>query len=368
MGSFAPAAYCNGRRRVVDWGRCLADGAPSLGCGRNYPPPHTSGAGIVSLSAINLSPRRPAIDAANLSELVEAYIVDARLRIAPATAAAYDYLLSWLLRWWAEAGPALGWRLDERGWVIFEGWLGQQRSSQSGDLLALSTRRACLSRCGQMLRWAYRLGYLDRDFSDQIPAARGSQPLRAAPTLDQLSLLMAAAGQSDRPLRDQAIIAVFVGTGMRRAEAAGLDVEDVQFHADGGGMIHIRRAKLGRQRRVIFDGVCGEYISALLDGEGLQSGPLFVGWKGRRLTPESVYRAVKAACRLAGIDERGRGPHDLRRAFATEWMRHRRGLGDGQLLSMQLGHSTAQMTVHYSRQTLDDLADGFTSPLGALGG
>ncbi len=320
----------------------------------------------MSLSSINLSPRRPAIDAANLPELVEAYIVDARLRVAPSTAAAYDYLLSWLLRWWVQAGPMLGYRLDGRGWSLFEVWLGQQLSRQSGQPLTISTRRACLSRCAQMLRWAYHLGYLDRDFSDQIPAARGSQALRSAPTVDELSRLMAAAGESDRPLRDQAVIAVFLGTGMRRSEASGLDVEDVQFHADGGGLIHIRHAKLGKQRRVVFDVACGEYLSALLDGEGLTSGPLFTGWKGRRLSPESVYRAVKAACKLAGIDERGRGPHDLRRAFATSWMRHRRDLGAGQLLSMQLGHSTAQMTVHYSRQTLDDLLDGFTSPLGSL--
>lgn len=320
----------------------------------------------MALSAINLQPRRPAIDAANLPDLVEAYIVDARLRVQPATASTYDYLLAHLLDWWGEAAQPLGHRLDSTGWAIFEGWLRQRLSSQSGEPLTLNTRRACLARCAQMLRWAYRQGYLDRDFSDQIPPARGSGAERAAPSREQLGLLMAAAGESQRPLRDQALIAVFVGTGIRRAEAAGLDVADVSFHADGGGLIHVRRAKLGKARRVVFDCVCGSYLVALLEGEGLTDGPLFQGWKGRRLSPESVYRAVKKACQRAGIDQRGRGPHDLRRAFATEWMRHRRDLGSGQLLSMQLGHSTAQMTVHYSRQTLDDLQEGFTSPLAGI--
>lgn len=320
----------------------------------------------MSTSSINLSPRRPTIDAENLPEMVDAYIVDARLRVAPSTAAAYDYLLSHLLRWWSQAGPALGYRLDANGWLLFEGWLGRQVSSQSKQALTLNTRRSCLARCAQMLRWAYHQGYLDRDFSDQIPAAKGSQALRSAPSLDELSRLMAAARESDRYLRDQAIIAVFIGTGMRRSECAGLDVEDVQFHADGGGLIHIRNAKLGKQRRVVFGLFCGDYLSALLDGEGLTSGPLFTGWKDRRLSPESVYRAVKAACKLAGIDERGRGPHDLRRAFATSWMRQRRDLGSGQLLSMQLGHTTTQMSVHYSRQTLDDLQEGFSDPLGPM--
>ena len=316
------------------------------------------------MTPINLSPRRPSIDAMNLPELVEAYIVDARLRVQPQTAATYDYLLSYLLRWWAEAGPLLAFHLDERAWQLFEGWLARQLSSQGGRAaLALSTRRACLARCRQLLRWAYRLGYLERDFSDQVAQAKGTPALRSAPDVEQLARLMAAAGQSARPLRDQAIVAVFVGTGMRRAEAAGLDVGDLQFHADGGGLIHIRAGKGGRERRVVFDGVTGVYLVALLDGEGLQSGPLFVGFLRQRLTPESVYRAVKAACRRAGIDAPGRGPHDLRRAFATEWLRHRRDLGAGQLLSMQLGHSSAQMTVLYSKQTLDDVAEGFHSPL-----
>lgn len=320
----------------------------------------------MSLSKINLSPLRPAIDATNLPDLVEAYIVDTRLRVKPSTADTYDYLLAHLLRWWGEAAQALGHALDTNAWALFEGWLGQQTSSQSGELLTLNTRRACLARCAQMLRWAYRQGYLDRDFSDQIPPARGVTELRPAPDREQLGLLMAAAGKSDRPLRDQAIIAVFVGTGVRRGEAGGMDVADVTFHADGGGLIHVRQAKLGKARRVVFDSVCGAYILALLEAEGLEAGPLFTGWKGRRLSPESVYRAVKKACQRAGIDERGRGPHDLRRAFATEWMRHRRDLGAGQLLSMQLGHTTQQMSVHYSRQTLDDLQEGFTSPLAGL--
>lgn len=314
------------------------------------------------MTPINLSPRRPAIDAINLPELVEAYIVDARLRVKPKTAATYDYLLGWLLRWWGEAGPALGWQLDGRGWQIFEGWLSRQQSSQSGAALTLHTRRACLARCRQMLRWAYRLGYLDRDFSDQIPAAGGVAVLRAAPGVDELVRLLAAA----RTLRDQAIVALFIGTGLRRAEAAALDVEDLTFHADGGGVIRVRRGKGDRPRTVVFDRACGDYLAALLDGAGLLAGPLFVGWKGRRLTPESVYRVVKGACIRAGIDERGRGPHDLRRAFATEWLRHRRDLGSGQLLSMQLGHTTQAMSAHYARQTLDDLSEGFSSPLTPL--
>jgi len=311
------------------------------------------------MTQINLSPRRPFIDAVNLSELVEAYIVDARLRVKPHTADAYDYLLAHLLRWWAGAGPPLGYRLDANGWRLFEGWLAQQVSTQSGQPLTLNTRRSCLGRCRQVLRWAYNLDYLDRDFSGDVPSVLGTPAQRAAPDGGQLVRLLAAA----LTLRDQALIALFIGTGVRRAEAAALDVEDLTFHADGGGVIDVRKGKGNLPRRVVFDTACGEYLSALLDGDGLRIGPLFCGWKGKRLTPKSVYRVVKDACVRAGIDERGRGPHDLRRAFATEWLRHRRDLGAGQLLSMQLGHTSQATSLLYSKQTLDDLQNNFTSPL-----
>ncbi len=120
------------------------------------------------------------IDGRLLAELVEAYVTDARLRVAARTAGTYDYHLALLLEWWATAGPALGMRLDKRAWSLFEGWLSRRLSSQSGEPLTLLTRRSCLSRCKQMLRWAYRLGYLDRDFSDQVAQAKGSPVLRDA--------------------------------------------------------------------------------------------------------------------------------------------------------------------------------------------
>ena len=178
--------------------------------------------------------------------------------------------------------------------------------------------------------------------------------------------MMEATGEGYRPVRDQAILAVLVGTGIRRAECAGLDVSDVEFNTGGGGVLRVRHAKLGKSRTVVFDEACGAYLKALIDRTDRQTGPLFTEWKDRRLSVKGVGVAVKRALRAAGIDERGRGAHDLRRMFATEWARQRRGIGDAKLLSMQLGHTGEQMTSLYIRQSLDDLKEGFESPLARL--
>lgn len=317
-------------------------------------------------SAINMNPDRPQLDGRELAAVVALYLTDTRLRrAAPSTVANYGYLLGFVLRWWEEAGPGLGYVLDVHTWALFDQWL-QGQQTRSGSSLAPSTRKSILARCRQVLRWAYRWSYVDRDFSHQIPRPKGETLQRRGPGLAELRQLLDVAGASRAGVRDQALVAVLAGTGIRRAEAAGLDVGDLQFHADGGGVITVRRAKLDKPRRVAFDAACGRYLGAWLDSENRQSGPLFVGWNQKRLGVRSIYRIVKDACKRAGIDERGRGPHDLRRAFATVWTRTRRGLGDGQLLSQQLGHSSQKTTLLYSGLDFDDLQEGFTSPLSLI--
>ena len=319
------------------------------------------------VSKINFTPDRQYLEADNLAGLIDLYLTDSRLRLpTPATVKNYAYLLGYLRAWWEGAGPGLAYELDSRAWQLFDLWLQGRQCTRSGGALALTTRKAVLGKTRQLLRWAYRWGYTDRDWSDLLPVLRGGTLPRRGPDLAGLARLMDAAGSTRAGVRDQALVAVLAGCGLRRAEAAGLDVADVVFHADGGGVICVRRAKLDKPRRVVFDAATGRYLAAWLDREDRRAGPLFVGWAGRRLSPHSVYRVVKDAIRAAGIDEPGRGPHDLRRLFATAWVRSRRGLGDGQLLSMQMGHTSQSMSLHYSRQTIDDLADGFTGPLSML--
>ena len=318
-------------------------------------------------SKINRSPVRQCLEGEDLGWLIDVYLTDARLRLpTPATAKNYAYLLGYLRTWWEGAGPGLGHELDRRAWQLFDLWLQGQQCTRSGGALALTTRKAILGKTRQLLRWAYRWGYMDRDWGDLLPALRGGTLPRRGPDLAGLARLLDAAGSTRAGVRDQALVAVLAGCGLRRAEAAGLDISGVQFHADGGGVISVLQTKGNKPRRVVFDVATGRYLAAWLDREDRRDGPLFVGWAGRRLSPHRVYGIVKTAFIRAGLDEPGRGPHDLRRLFATAWVRSRRGLGDGQLLAQQLGHSSPKTSLLYSGLGFDDLADSFTGPLSML--
>lgn len=325
----------------------------------------------MSSESFNLSPEREFIDATHLHLVVERYMADARLRVQQKrlkteTADGYEYMLSLLLEWWAGAGESLAYELDEDAWRLYAAWLAERRSGQSGEPLKLSVRRKAMVMVAQLLRWCFRRRILGRDYSSQLPTISGEKVLRSLPDAKAQRSLLAAAGESHRPVRDQAIVALCLGTGVRRAEAAGLNIEDIQFHADGGGTIWVREAKLGKQRRVVFDCHCGKYIVALIDELGRDSGPLFTQWKDKRLSAEGIWRAVKAALVAAGIDERGRGPHELRRIFATEYARAHPGLAGDASLGLQMGHATRTMSAEYVYVSLDDVQEGFTSPLAKL--
>lgn len=318
-------------------------------------------------SSFNLQPERAYIQADALPDIVDKYIADARLRrLKPETIASYEFLLALLLEWWAVDGPALSHQLDERAWQRFAAWMEKRPAQQAGKPLALSVRQKAMSVCRQLLKWCQRYGFLDRDYAYQIPKVSGEQPLRILPRRDELRRMLDATAESYRPIRDAAIVAVLLGTGIRRAEASGLDVEDVEFYADGGGLLHVRKAKLGKSRSVAFDKACGAYLTALLDELGRTAGPLFTEWKERRLSPKGVSAAIKRAMQSAGIERRGSSAHDMRRYFATDQARHNQGADSSKKNSMQMGHASGRMTDRYIILSPEDLLEGFVSPLSRL--
>lgn len=324
----------------------------------------------MTIERINFSPPKPQLDAQLLDALIDLWLCDCCLRIKPYTFDRYREKINYTRRWWELVGPTVNWVMEEETLRHFERWLREERT-RAGEVLSYNTRKDALRRLRQVFAWAYRAGYLSKDYSDWVPAPSGSAPLRKAPALDALRRLIEACAQSPYPLRNQAIIAIMLGTGVRRAECAAINIEDVQLYADGTGTITIRAAKevKGRevqQRLVAFDAATGVYIRTHLDAlakDGYTRGALFLSrrFDQERLTSMGIYKAVKQVIRLAGLETQIQGPHDLRRYFATYFSRSKRGEGFGHLLSKQMGHSTYRMTAVYSLQDVDDVREELVS-------
>jgi integrase len=158
-----------------------------------------------------------------------------------------------------------------------------------------------------------------------------------------------------RPLRDRAIVHLMLGTGLRRAEVAGLDLAQIE----PGDPIELRRVKKarlvgvrgkGRTSRTVFlgldvRGALADYLEHERAGDAdEESAALFLAAAsiatrraGGRLSPRSINTIVGEIgaihdLEITDTDRRldGLRPHDLRHSFAYR-------------LSAASGHNRAEL-------------------------
>lgn len=187
--------------------------------------------------------------------------------------------------------------------------------------------------------------YTDQDIPD---AGR----LRLTP--GQAKRLMQSPGiDSLKGMRDTAILALFLCTGIREAELCGLRVDDLRQRLDGELALYIREGK-GRKRRLIPYGELDwvlVYVELWLNNTGIESGPVFRGfYKGNRkirstaLTKRAInYLLDEYPITIDGHLHRVQ-PHDLRRTYARRL--YEAGV-DLNRIRQNLGHSDIKTTLGY---------------------
>lgn len=306
---------------------------------------------------IDLSPKSPRLHARQLPELIERFLEVIAYSNQPKTAYGYRAKLRYVVDWWLETGPASGWMLGAEELATLNDYLEGVIVS-TGEPMSYNSRADVLRRLRQCLRWAKNRGYIPIDLSDDVPAARGMTPDRKPVELEALARLLAAARAGDNPGRDVALLALLAGTGIRCEECAALLVEDVTLYADASGYAVLRRTKLDKPRTVGIDIATGAELRPWLDVLQVRQRPLFPSRNGggqRPLSSSGVYKLVVRLAEVASVRDQVRGAHDLRRMFATLWMRRLPGKGYGELLQRQLGHANFATTQRYSLQDIDQV-------------
>lgn len=318
------------------------------------------------MDKISLTKRVVQIDAENLIPLIDLFLADSAKKNSAITIHNQRYQLSFLRRWWSEVGPATSWILTKDSFADFVIWLEAQPNRQ-GKELSINTMNRALKLTRQILRWAARERYIQSDVADWVPMSkrRDSKPFkRPLVEVAELNRLFRAANESSNPSRDKCILAVLLGTGVRRNECAMLDLKDIHFdQGKRSGYLDVLYAKGGKARQVRFDEACGKYLVAHIMARGRHPGPLFRGQRGNRLTAKGIHNVIKELVKAAKLEKKIKGAHDFRRLFASTWLREHRGEGFVQPLSLQLGHTDPKMTLHYSKQTLKDTEKVFVSPM-----
>jgi integrase/recombinase XerC len=226
---------------------------------------------------------------------------------------------------------------------------------KNGHTRASAARK--LSAVRMFLKYLRRESLIDDDPGALIATPKREVRMPAHLSEREMDALLTAPA-TDTPLgrRDRAILELFYASGLRLSELAGIDLDDVDL---GSRRVRVL-GKGGKERIVPFNQsttrAIREYLKdrheLMRGGRPLDRGrprrrghdPMFVNYRGGRLTVRSVDRLVRRY--VAATSARtGISPHALRHSFATHLLQ--RG-ADLRAIQELLGHAQLSTTQRYT--------------------
>ncbi|MGI9621655.1 MAG: tyrosine recombinase [Acidimicrobiales bacterium] len=267
--------------------------------------------------------------------------------VAAATVAVYRRDITALAEWSNSrgiAGPAFVSRRQLRGylsWLISEGYARRTIARK-----ASSIRR--------YFAWALKRGLIETNPSIGLQTPSGGGRLPRVLRREELDTLLSGdrAALADQPeevvVRDDAVLEILYGSGLRVSELCGLKVSDID---EDRRLVRVM-GKGEKERLVPLSQPSLRAIGAWVDrGRPVLSGAeagdaLFVNLRGRPLGPRDVRRI---------LDRRAAepvNPHALRHTYATHLLD---GGADLRAVQELLGHadlSSTQIYTHVSKERL----------------
>ena len=291
---------------------------------------------------------------ASQRELIDAFLAHLRLErhLAANTRTAYRTDLLHLATFLHRSHRAL----DDVDQVILRRFLAQQH--------ALGYARASIARrvgaIHTFYRWASDAGRIDHDPSLLLGRPKVANRLPTVLRVGEAAALMEAPASlhAEDPemaavrLRDEAILELLYGSGLRVSEVTTLTLDGLDLD---GGRVHVLGKGSKERRLPLSEYAVGALRVWLANGRPIlatvPTEALFVNRKHKPMSPRDVRAMVDG---YAGDLLPGRrvGPHTLRHSFATHLVE---GGADIRAVQELLGHSsvaTTQRYTHVSRTRL----------------
>lgn len=177
------------------------------------------------------------------------------------------------------------------------------------------------------------------------PMAGIQRPKDVVPQVEVLTadeverLLKVTSGKDRQSIRDRALLLILMESGLRRAEVAALNVEDIDIRARE---VEVRNGKGGKPRTASFGTDTALALTRLLKVHQTKRGALFVRSNGVRLSEQSITLVVRRRADEAGVEDVH--PHRFRHNYAHTWLSQ----GGSEVGLMTLcGWSSSQMLLRY---------------------
>ena len=290
---------------------------------------------------------------ATLQESLKEYLayLQAERGAAPATVQAYQRDLRRLLAYLQKQG------ISELADLNYEHLLNYLQALQELGLAPASCKRnaAAIKAFGG---FCVREGLTENNPAALLRLPQLAKQLPHSLSVEQTTrLLDSRLAHTPAELRDQAILEVLYGCGLRVGELVGLDLMMLSL-ASG----FLRVIGKGRKERLVpISGASLRALEAYLSrGRAAlhtknslapaDGSAVFLNRRGRRISRQGIYAIVAAAGRAAGLPRLH--PHSLRHSYATNLLQ---GGADLRSIQQLLGHAdiaTTQVYTHVDRTHL----------------
>jgi integrase/recombinase XerC len=223
--------------------------------------------------------------------------------------------------------------------------------------VAPTSRNRRLASLRVLVKWAVAAGMLEYDPTVAVrrvaveltPRDRTGEELTRLEAAVKAGAHIRCEGERHRWLawRDRVLYEIFINTGLRIHEVAGLDVDDLDF---GACTIRVL-GKGGKKAVVAAPSALMDTLREWIEGRGVESAAVLVGWRGERMTTGQIRRRLQMMGDAAGIHL---NPHDLRHTYAYRLAQvmTRQGLPPEKALDgvrRQLRHRDSKTTLLYFR-------------------
>jgi len=211
-----------------------------------------------------------------------------------------------------------------------------------------------LSAIRSFLKYCRQKGWVSRDVGVLVPTPKAKKKLPRFLKVEEMQELIEAPDLSTLlGRRDRALLEVIYGCGLRVSEAVGLCFGDMDFTQ---GWVRVM-GKGSKERTVPMGEPAIEALKSYIAERGIveTESPVFVNYRGSRLTSRSVARIVsKQLVRIAS--SKTLSPHGLRHSFATHLLANG---ADLRAIQELLGHARLSTTQRYTHVDLGKLMDEY---------